>query len=152
MAPSICGDLVQLAMEGRFDVIIHGCNCMCTMGAGIAKAIREHFPEAYDADQKTARGDKAKLGTITTATVERGGREITVVNGYIQFDYGGPGVLVDYDALRSVMRHAKAQFSGRRIGYPKIGAGLARGDWDRIAQIIDEELVGEDHALVEFVP
>lgn len=40
------GDLIQLALAGQFDVIIHGCNCFCTMGAGIAKAIRQEFPEA----------------------------------------------------------------------------------------------------------
>ena len=37
-----------------------------------------------------------------------------------------------------------------RLGYPKIGAGLAGGDWPRIAAIIDRELAGEDHTLVEF--
>ena len=42
-------------------------------------------------------------------------------------------------------------FSGRKIGYPKIGAGLAGGDWEVIEKIIDAELEGEDHALVEFV-
>ena len=33
---------------------------------------------------------------------------------------------------------------GRTIAYPKIDAGLA------IASIIEEELVGEDHTLVEY--
>jgi O-acetyl-ADP-ribose deacetylase (regulator of RNase III) len=48
------------------------------------------------------------------------------------------------------MRHVKAKFSGKRIGYPKIGAGLAKGDWNKISKIIDEELAGEEHTLVEF--
>jgi O-acetyl-ADP-ribose deacetylase (regulator of RNase III) len=39
-------------------------------------------------------------------------------------------------------------FSGKRIGYPKIGAGLAGGDWNIISSIIDKELIGEDHTLV----
>ena len=30
------GDLIKSAKEGQFDVIIHGCNCFNTMGAGIA--------------------------------------------------------------------------------------------------------------------
>ena len=50
------------------------------------------------------------------------------------------------------MRRIKTQFSGRRIAYPKIGAGLARGDWARIARIIDEELAGETHTLVLYQP
>lgn len=32
----IKGDLIALVLEGRFDVIVHGCNCMCVMGAGLA--------------------------------------------------------------------------------------------------------------------
>jgi hypothetical protein len=46
----------------------------------------------------------------------------------------------------------KRRFAGNRIGYPKIGAGLARGDWSVIAPIIDEQLAGEDHTLVEYDP
>lgn len=146
------GDLIQLALDGEFDVIIHGCNCHCQMGAGIAKTIRAVFPEAYDADLATRKGDREKLGTISTATVQRDNHEITIVNGYTQFHWKGSGILVDYDAIRAVMKSTKIEFSGNRIGYPKIGAGLAGGDWERIAPIIDEELLGENHTLVEYAP
>jgi len=44
----------------------------------------------------------------------------------------------------------KAMFAGSRIAYPMIGAGLAKGDWSIIASIIEEELAGEDHTLVEY--
>lgn len=148
---TVSGDLLQLALAGEFDVIIHGCNCQCAMGAGIAKAIKSIFPEAYEADCDTEKGDRGKLGEISHATVDRDGREITIVNGYTQFHWRGAGVLADYNAIRSVMRHVKAKFGGKRIGYPKIGAGLAKGDWESISGIIDEELDGEDHTLVLFV-
>lgn len=149
---TIQGDLVQLALQGEFDVIIHGCNCHCTMGAGIAKEVKTTFPEAYDADARTFPGDRSKLGTISYATVTRNGHVITVVNGYTQFNFKGSGVLVDYEALRAVMAAVALLFSGKRIGYPKIGSGLAHGDWSVIAPIIDEELHGEDHTLVELPP
>jgi O-acetyl-ADP-ribose deacetylase (regulator of RNase III) len=45
------------------------------------------------------------------------------------------------------MKAIKTAFSGKRIGYPKIGAGLAGGDWDIIYPIICEELAGEHHTL-----
>lgn len=144
------GDLIQLALDGEFDVIVHGCNCQCTMGAGIAKAIKVTFPEAFAADQETAIGDRSKLGTISFATVERGGHEITVVNGYTQFNWRGRGIMADYEAIRAVMAQVKQQFGNRKVGYPRIGAGLAKGDWDTIAAIIDEELDGVDHTLVEY--
>jgi O-acetyl-ADP-ribose deacetylase (regulator of RNase III) len=47
---TINGNLIKHALEGKFDVVIHGCNCSCTMGAGIAKSIKDQFPEAYQAD------------------------------------------------------------------------------------------------------
>lgn len=146
------GDLIQLTLDGQFDVIIHGCNCYCEMDKGIAKFISETFPEAFDADKETEKGSREKLGTITFAEVERDGKQIIIVNGYTQHHWRGKGVLVEYDAVRGVMKAVKERFSGKRIGYPKIGAGLAKGDWDLISQIIDEELEGEDHTLVEFVP
>ena len=146
------GDLIKLALDGRFDVIVHGCNCQCVMGAGIAKTIKQTFPEAYKADQATKKGSREKLGFISAATVTRGGHQITIINGYTQFHWRGSGVLVDYDAVRTVMREVKARFASRRFGYPRIGAGLAKGDWRLIAEIIDTELAGEDHTLVEYKP
>jgi len=146
------GDLLALALDGRFDVIIHGCNCFCTMGGGIARVIREEFPEAYAADLVTVKGDRNKLGDFTIATVTRNGRELTIVNGYTQFHFHGAEVLVDYDAVRRLFANIKKRFSGKRFGYPKIGAGLAGGDWERLAVIIDEELAGEDHTLVVYAP
>ena len=48
------------------------------------------------------------------------------------------------------MRAVKSRFPGKRIGYPKIGPGLAGGDWEIIRLLIEEELAGEDHTYVEF--
>lgn len=146
------GDLIQLARNGEFDLIAHGCNCFCTMGAGIAKGIKAAFPAAFQSDLATARGDRAKLGTCTFAQVDRSGTPLVVVNAYTQFDYRSSGPKVDYDAVRSCFRWIKQQYSGKRIGLPKIGAGLAGGDWERIAGIIEDELAGEDVTLVEFAP
>ena len=148
----IRGNLLSLGIDGAFDVIVHGCNCHHSMGAGIAKSIKEEFPEAYAADLETEEGSREKLGSITSASIDRGGHTLNVVNAYTQYDWSGLGVKVDYVAIRSVFQAVKEQFAGQRIGYPKIGAGLGGGDWKIISAIIDEELAGEDHTLVEFVP
>ncbi|MEM6927397.1 MAG: macro domain-containing protein, partial [Myxococcota bacterium] len=144
------GDLLALAQQGRFDVIVHGCNCQVAMGAGIAKSIRDRFPEAWEADRATAKGDPAKLGTVSVAEVARDGTTFTVVNAYTQDQWRGRGRKVEYGAVRAAMMEVRNRFSGRRIGYPRIGAGLAGGDWGVIARIVDDVLEGEDHTLVEF--
>jgi len=149
---TVKGDLIKLAIKGEFDIIIHGCNCFCTMGAGTAKAIKAEFPEAFKADQGTEKGDKSKLGSFTHATTVRNGHSITVINAYTQFNYRGKGLKADYDAIRDVFKELKSQFAGKRFGFPLIGAGLAGGDWEIISEIISEELQGEDFTLVEFAP
>lgn len=145
------GDLIELAKMREFDLIIQGCNCQCQMGRGIALTIKQQFPEAVAADHETIIGDRNKLGNFTIAHIYRDGWDFVIVNGYTQFHWKGEGILADYDAIRSVFRQVKQQFSGKRIGYPKLGAGLARGDWSIIAAIIDEELTGENHTYVEFL-
>ncbi|MEK6829553.1 MAG: hypothetical protein AABY15_05535 [Nanoarchaeota archaeon] len=133
------GDLVRDA-ENNFDVIGHGCNCWCTMGKGIALDVKKKYPRVYDADRATGLGDKAKLGTYTMWQNEN----VIILNLYTQWHYYGSDVKADYDAIRSCMKLIKQNFSGKKIGLPLIGAGLAKGDWGIISSIIEEELNGED--------
>jgi len=142
----IPGDLVKLAQAGSFEVIVHGCNCFNTMSAGIAKQITKAWPFTYEADKMTPKGSKKKLGDYSYVIME----DLTIINAYTQFYYGRRGKNVDYEAIRSVFRKLKKDFSGKSFGIPKIGAGLAGGDWDIISKIINEEMVGEDVTLVLY--
>lgn len=146
------GDLIDLALQGKFDIIIHGCNCFCTMGAGIAKQIKEKFPEAYEADKRTISGDKSKLGKFSFSLVVRDDVSFFVVNAYTQYDYGNNKTNVDYVAIRSCFKNIRTSFylPELKIAYPKIGCGLAGGDWEKVRKIIEEELKGYNHTYVEY--
>ncbi|MEM8891005.1 MAG: macro domain-containing protein [Bacteroidota bacterium] len=146
----IQGDLIALAKKGEFDLIIHGCNCFCAMGAGIAKSIRREFPQAYEEDCKTQKGDKSKLGSISWAKVPLADKDLIVVNAYTQYRFSWKGKDVNYEAIQLAFREIKAQYSGLTMAYPAIGAGLGGGDWEKIAEIISEELSEEDHTFVEY--
>ncbi|MFM2478259.1 phosphatase [Celerinatantimonas sp. MCCC 1A17872] len=143
------GDLITLAEQGKFDVIVHGCNCFNDMSHGIAATIKEHFPEAYMADQDTTPGDRNKLGTFTSALIERNGHQFTVVNAYTQYGHVGDGN-VDYEALQIVFAQVKQHFHNLRIAYPLIGAGRGGGNWELLEKIIDQQLEGEDHTLIRY--
>jgi len=143
------GNLIEMALKGEIDVIVHGCNCFNTMGAGFARQIRQAFPSAYEQDRRyTVKGDRNKLGMYSQADDDG----VIIVNGYTQYAYGlnESTRYVDYDAVRSVFKRVKEEFGNLRIGYPKIGVGLANGDWEVIKAIIDEELEGCDHTLVIY--
>lgn len=145
------GDIIELAKCGDFDVIVHGCNCFHTMGAGVAKLIAREFPEALEEDRQTKRGDFGKLGTISFADVcIPDGPALTIVNAYTQFRYGGSGRMVDYGAVTSCFREIRVRFEHLRIAYPKIGCGLAGGDWKIVSELINERLEGCDHTLVIY--
>lgn len=148
MLTEVEGDLIGLAKEGRFDVVVHGCNCFCEMGAGIARAIRREFPAAYQADLQTEKGELSKLGTCSEAVCEG----VVIVNAYTQYHFKGRGVLVEYDALRESLRWVRQRHGGKRIGLPRIGTGLAKGDWSVIRQIIEEELGSGDATVVNYKP
>jgi O-acetyl-ADP-ribose deacetylase (regulator of RNase III) len=146
MIKTVKGDLVELAKQGDFDLIAHGCNCFCTMGAGIAKQIKREFPQAYAEDMKTVRGHKGKLGTCSYYEIDG----LVVVNAYTQYDFKGRGVKVDYRAVCKCMNWIAENFRDRKIGLPKIGAGLAGGDWGKILKIIEDKLKDCDVTIVEF--
>jgi len=142
------GNLLDMALNGDFDVIVHGCNCFCNFGAGIALQIAERFPEAYERDKVTKIGDKTKLGTITHCRIVRNGKLFRIVNAYTQYGTNASVIQCDYNALQNAFELIAILFDGERIGYPKIGAGLAGGDWNIISEIIDKALEGQDHTLV----
>ena len=144
----ITGDLIKQAY--KFDVIVHGCNCMNTMNSGFAKQAKETFNQVAIADNQTKRGDKAKLGTYSVAYSAFAGDKLIILNAYIQHRYGTEQRHCDYKAVRSCMQAIKKEFPGLKIGMPRIGAKRAGGDWDIIKAIIDEELAGENVTIVNW--
>jgi O-acetyl-ADP-ribose deacetylase (regulator of RNase III) len=154
MLKEVQGDLIAMAMEGKFDVIIHGCNCFHTMGGGIARTIRDNFPEAYEADCDTLYGDRAKLGLFSYA--EHCGLEtsFTIVNAYTQYGFASraqPDVF-EYEAFDRVLGLINRKFQGARVGIPLIGAGLAGGDEKRIRATMEKHAKRMDLTLVVFQP
>jgi len=118
------------------------------MGSGIAKEIKETYPEAYAMDWSTTYGDKNKLGTFTWVKVQNKyfpEKEVCVVNAYTQYTYGRKEgeIYANYDAIKNVMIKINEFFSDTpitqlKIGFPRIGAGLARGDWNIISKLIED--------------
>jgi O-acetyl-ADP-ribose deacetylase (regulator of RNase III) len=136
------GDL----LEAPEHIICHGCNAQGKMGAGIAVAIRKRYPKAFE-DYRAlyeAQGNRLELGQVVFAECPDGR---VVIDAVTQEFYGrDPSIVyVSYDAIRTAIRRIDAWMAARKsaevesVAFPKIGAGLANGDWDVIAQIIEDE-------------
>lgn len=147
------GNVVHMAEEGQFDVLVHGCNCVNTMGAGVARQVKAVWPEAFDADTKYCTRSREMLGTYSAAVVRDAGRgycALTVINAYTQFAPGNGEDVFDYGAFSDVLERLHRDFPDKIIGMPAIGCGLAGGDKERILNIIRNSSVCDKVMFVEF--
>lgn len=141
MITYVKGDL----LETPHEIIVHGCNAQGVMGSGVAKAIRDKYPEAFEAYRKECDSENDKealLGRVIPVVVND---HKLVVNAITQMNYGGGGqCYVSYIAIDIVMQSLSLLEKNEPICMPKIGAGLGGGDWKKIEQIINDRLGEHD--------
>ena len=127
-------DLIKAFKENEINVLIQQCNVFHTQNAGLAKSIKQEYPEILNVDLATPYGDKNKLGTFSYITPERKNISQTgyIINLYGQYRYG-KGLQTDYDAQRTGFKNIVEFLNNRgpvgtiKIGLPLIGCGLAGG-------------------------
>jgi O-acetyl-ADP-ribose deacetylase (regulator of RNase III) len=160
------GDLIKLANQGTFEVIVHGCNCLSRMKRGIAPQMADAF--GCDKFEMELWGPGIeKLGCIDYETVVLGENaiwnlsdyknnknepELIVVNAYTQYEWSTETKPFDYEAFTLCMRKMNHVFKGKHIGMPKIGSHLAGGDWSLIEPIIERELANCKVTVVNYKP
>lgn len=133
--------------DSELDVIAHGANCFCTMGAGIAAQIKKRYPEAYFADMyyHIPVGSIERLGNLSSA------HNNEVYNIYTQWR---PGANADYSALRLGLRKLNYLFKDEKrvqtLGLPLIGCGIGGLEWTNVKQIILDEITDMNLVIVHF--
>lgn len=144
----VVGDLFDAPEE----IYMHCANCFLAMHSGVAAVVRNEYPGAIQADLDTVKGDRNKLGTYSYWTgnhFRNPSRVVTIVNLYGQYKYGGGKRNADYDAIRSGLIKIGQDFPTQSLALPKIGSGLAGGDWNTILTIIED--VFKDREVTIYV-
>ena len=144
-----------LDFPNDINVIAHSCNTRNIMGAGIAKQIKDRYPEAYEADTKAYDTEYDKDGQYVHWLGKFSKAEINdrkyIYNMYTQASVG-EGRQVSYEvfwkALKRVeqdlfeMNVNKHEYDGSPppvLGLPYgISCGLAGGSWGIIKAIIED--------------
>lgn len=136
MITEIEGDV----FKSKDDILIHGCNVFCKMGAGVARTVKKIYPLAYAADKKTGEGDPSKLGNYTYSIQNHiyYPQNIIVINLYTQYYYSKKMCQFDYDSFSIGLKVILKNFKNKSISMPRIGSGLAGGDWKKIKAIIND--------------
>lgn len=135
----INGDLLALADDGQFTAIMHGCNCQHIMGAGIAKQIKQKYPEAFEIEARLPL--RCSLGWFNVVNVD----ELDIYNLYTQPTTGNTFDIAAFQSafrkavydhvLRQVTDHPRIESA--RIGIPHIGCGLGGGNWNDVLGVIE---------------
>lgn len=145
----IHGDLFQNIQSG--DVLCHIVNDVYKIGAGFTKPLIKHFPNVRDGYLNWKITGNVSC-TLTSATLKL---------GHVQFLQGSsPQIIIanmcaqhgvrsrwnqhpiDYAHLASCLQHVANYVATKttvnRIVAPKFGTGLACGDWEIIATLIEK--------------
>ena len=129
------GDLFQTDET----LILHGCNDQGVMGSGVAKIVREKYPEAYFEYCKAYKLTGLPGGTFIP--VHSNGK--VILNAITQRNYGRDGKrYVNYEWIARIFKDLNDYvdfFGYAAIAMPKVGAQLGGGDWNVISAIIESE-------------
>ena len=143
-------------LDATETIIAHQVNCQKKMNSGVAKAIREKYPNVYEEYLNT----KPQLGQSTFIFVYDDNGEKIITNMYAQNTYGYDGKqYTDYDAFRSCCKSIVEECKFEKeycnniydVAMPyKIASDRGGADWDKIMDILLEELTDVDLTLYKL--
>lgn len=130
------GNLLDLAVAGEVDVVVHQANLFHTFGNGIALQIAQRFPYAEQADKTTEKGSRKKLGSFSIGIRKD---KPVFINLYSQPTLYPSHTSYDamYEGLTKLRNLLDPLTDQQVIGFPyNMGCGLADGDWSVVEAII----------------
>lgn len=145
----VVGDILS-APEGVSQpvIICHQVNCFGRMGAGLAKQIRNKFPEVFSAYETMTNNESDRMSLLGNAQVINVGDNLYVANIFGQYGFGRSGRYTDYIAVMRAFRVIANSYPDAILRIPyKIGCGLGGGDWDRVKSIIETELADVQYEI-----
>lgn len=135
-------------------VIVHVCNDVGGWGRGFVLALSKRWPEPerqYRAWYRGGIDQPFALGEVQFVPVEP---QVWVANliGQHGLRRQGGKPPVRYEAIRQGLRTvaAYAQQQGASVQMPRIGCGLAGGNWEEVGRIVQEELADKQVAVTVF--
>jgi len=160
------GNMLEEVSNG---FMVQGCNAQGVMGGGIALSIKNMYPEAYrqyrdkwehgsylvfpgETDHKHIQ--ELEMGTIIPVQVTHNAIMVNAITQrfFTSHPYSNGGREVDYEAVAKAFELINELPSLYEdvdpiLNFPLVGAGLAKGNWDIVASIIDETVTHMDKVL-----
>jgi O-acetyl-ADP-ribose deacetylase (regulator of RNase III) len=153
----IKGDVLEVSKNSKSAVLLHQVNCQGVMGGGIAKQIKDKYPNHFIdycciIDHSTGQ-HKECLGQWFITFCEA---DTAIVGLFGQYCFGTDKRHTNYAAFVKSLSDFIQSLCMRKdseLIIPKnIGCGLGGGDWNIIEQILHdvEKMYGVEFTCVEF--
>lgn len=146
-------------LDAAEPIIAHQVNCQKKMNSGVAKAIREKYPEVFEEYLET-EPQLGNVGFVIVANDNNTKVSVAIANMYAQDMYGYDGQqYTNYDAFRQCCRKIVEQCRfneeflniKRCVAMPyKIASDRGGADWDKIMDILLEEFTDVDLTLYKL--
>lgn len=138
------GCVIEAFKKGEVDVIGHVVNGQKVWGAGVAKTLKQEFPEAYESYLR--RCGEVKVSSALLGDVDlplKGFAPLGVASLFAQDRYGTEKRQLDYGALAVSLSRLKDLLPpGEKVGIPYLmGCGLAGGSWEVVEELVEGILV-----------
>lgn len=122
--------------------IVQGCNAQGVMNKGLAKQVRQKYPEVFSDYMRIHGTEGLDLGTAYPFCPTP---YLVVWNAITQEYFGTTGRNCSYDAVQSCFEQINIACAdlydtgiAQEIHIPMIGSGLAGGNWQIIREIIEQ--------------
>jgi O-acetyl-ADP-ribose deacetylase (regulator of RNase III) len=131
---------IQVGMDDEYAIIAHVCNNVGAWGAGFVVPLGKKYPAArnrFIIDAHAALPDRVPMGTVQFELVEPGVivANMIAMNGVASGRNPRP-LQMDQLAICLIKLNAMAERYKATVHMPRIGAGLAGGDWQEIASLL----------------
>lgn len=147
MVKIVDGDVLQAPEK----YIIHQVNCKGVMGAGVARQIKDKYPEVfmvYKTLTNRNKYDSSKLlGKALLAKADDGK---CFWNVFGEDNYGNRGLYTKYEDLEKGLRGALRGSRGDVAIPYKIGCGYGGGDWNIVYSMIENLSKDFDHDITLY--
>ena len=146
----IKGDATEPIVIGdKYSVICHCCNALGAWGKGFVVPLGKKYPIAREKYLKFIKMTKEenRLGSVSFAKVTDNIIVANIIGQFYTYPKDGK-IPLDYEALEKGFRNVIELFQTNNIPLtihmPKIGCGLAGGDWNVVEKIIKNTFINEN--------
>lgn len=131
------------------DIRVNTVNCVGVMGAGVALAFKQRYPDMFKEYQRDCKDGRVKPGTMHIWKSLEGD---WIINFPTKRDWREPSRYQDIADGLADLRSYLDGLGHVTVALPALGCGHGGLDWNRVSEMIRDKLDGVDAHVLVFEP